>query len=350
MRIIRNRHFWLILALFTFCSVLHYACLIGNAGTVDPGFHFGLTRHTLERILFLVPIIYSAYIFKLTGGLATSFAALLVMLPRATLISPAPADAILETVGVVLVGVLVSLWSWTLVKEKGRTEAALAQLNSAQDNLRYYLQEITRAQEEERKRIARELHDVTAQTLYALNRQVDNFVRSNTNLPTANAAFLEDLGKQIKEVLQDVQRFGQDLRPPMLDDLGLLAALRWLVSELKEQHGIKADLEVLGTERRFTPETELILFRIVQEAMRNIGRHSRATKAEATIEFGDGRTRVSITDNGVGFRLPGNLEDLSRAGKLGLIGMQERMRLLDGSVRIESKPGKGTTVMAEIPI
>jgi len=219
-----------------------------------------------------------------------------------------------------------------------------------QDNLRYYLQEITRAQEEERKRIARELHDVTAQALYALNRQADNFVRSNPNLPADNAAFLEDLSKQIKGVLQDVRRFSQDLRPPMLDDLGLLAALRWLVSELKEQHGIETDLEVLGTERRFTPETELVLFRIVQEAMRNIGRHSQASKAEATIEFGDGRIRVSITDNGVGFHLPESLEDLSRAGKLGLIGIQERMRLLDGSIKIESEPGKGTTVMVEIPI
>ena len=219
-----------------------------------------------------------------------------------------------------------------------------------QDNLCYYLREITRAQEEERKRIARELHDVTAQALYALNRQVDNFVRSNTNLSADNAAFLEDLDKQIKGVLQDVRRFGQDLRPPMLDDLGLLAALRWLVSELKEQHGIEADLRVLGTERRFSPETELVLFRIIQEAMRNIGRHSQASKAEATIEFGDGRIRVSIKDNGVGFHLPESLEDLSRAGKLGLIGMQERMRLLDGSLRIKSKPGRGTTVMVEIPI
>lgn len=219
-----------------------------------------------------------------------------------------------------------------------------------QDNLRYYLQEITRAQEEERKRIARELHDVTAQALYALNRRVDNFARGNTNLPTDNAAFLESLGKQIKEVLQDVRRFGQDLRPPMLDDLGLLAALRWQVSELKEQHGIEADLKVLGIERRFTPETELLLFRIVQEAMRNIGRHSQASKAEATIEFGDGRIRMSITDNGVGFHPPESLEDLSRAGKLGLIGMQERMRLLNGSIKIESEPGKGTTVMVEIPI
>ncbi len=350
MRIIRSRHFWLILALFIFCSVLHYAELMGIVGTTEPSFHFGLTRHTLDRILFLLPIIYCTYVFGLTGGLGTSFTALLVMLPRAILISPAPTDAIVEIVGVILVGVLVSLWSWTLVKEKGKTEAALAQLNSAQNNLRYYLQQITRAQEEERKRIARELHDDTAQALYALTRQVDNFVRANTNLPADNVSFLEDLGKQISKVLQDLRRFSQDLRPPMLDDLGLLATLRWLVSESREQCGIKVDLKVVGAERRLSPEAEFTLFRIVQEAVRNIERHSQALKAEVKVEFGEGKTRVSVSDNGKGFKLSGSLVDLVRTGKLGLAGMEERVRLLNGSIKIESEPGKGTTVMIEIPI
>ena len=139
MRIIRNRHFWLILVLFAFCSVFHYAELIGIVGTTEPSFHFGLTRHALDRILFLLPIIYSTHVFGLTGGLATSFAALLVMLPRATLISPAPTDAILETVGVILVGTLASLWSWTLARAKEKTEAALAQLKSAHDILQHYV-------------------------------------------------------------------------------------------------------------------------------------------------------------------------------------------------------------------
>jgi signal transduction histidine kinase len=219
-----------------------------------------------------------------------------------------------------------------------------------QDSLRHYLQEITRAQEQERKRIARELHDDTAQALYAVNRQVDNFVRSNTNLPPDNVAFLRDLNKQIKEILKDVRRFGQDLRPPMLDDLGLLATLRWLLSELKEQSGIETDLRVVGTERRLPPETEFTLFRIVQEALRNIEKHAETPRAEVEVEFGEGKTRISVSDDGKGFRLSGSLVDLARMGKLGLAGMEERARLLNGSLRIESEPSKGTTVVIEAPV
>ncbi|MBA7616240.1 Signal transduction histidine-protein kinase/phosphatase DegS [subsurface metagenome] len=179
---------------------------------------------------------------------------------------------------------------------------------------------------------------------------MDNFVRGNTKLPGDSAAFLRDLNEQLREVLQDVRRFGQDLRPPMLDDLGLLATLRWLVSELKEQHGIETDLRVLGIERRLSPEAEFTLFRIVQEALRNIEKHAETSKAEVEIEFGQGKTRISVSDNGKGFELSGSFVDLARAGKLGLAGMEERTRLLGGSMRIESEPGKGTTVIVEVPI
>ena len=136
----------------------------------------------------------------------------------------------------------------------------------------------------------------------------------------------------------------------MLDDLGLLATLRWLTDELNEHCGIEADLRVLGTERRLEPHIELMLFRIVQEAFRNIERHAEASKVEAEIEFGEGKIRVFISDNGKGFELKGDLGDLPRTGKLGLAGMQERVRLVGGSLRIQTEPNKGTTVVIEVPI
>ncbi len=219
-----------------------------------------------------------------------------------------------------------------------------------QDSLRYYLSQITKVQEEERKRIARDLHDDTSQALYALSRQVDNFTRDNAALTPEQATFLKELRQQLNNTLEGIHRFTQELRPPMLDDLGLSAALRWQVSDLEKRSGIEAELTVSGIERRCSAEVELMIFRIVQEALRNVEKHAQASRVEVMIEFGKGKTKVSIYDNGKGFDLSGSLADLPRAGKLGLAGMEERVRLLNGTMKIESEPGKGTRVVIEVPI
>jgi len=218
-----------------------------------------------------------------------------------------------------------------------------------QESLRYYLDQITRAQEEERKRIARELHDDTAQSLYALSRQVDNFMRSNSQLLPGDASFLKELRGQIGDILQGIRSFSQDLRPPILDDLGLLPALGWLVSDVERRCEIQTNLVVFGDEQRFPPEVELTLFRIVQEALRNVEKHAQATRAEVTINFGADKTQLSISDNGEGFQLSEEMGDLPRQGKLGLAGIQERARLLGASLRIHSESAQGTTVNIEVP-
>ena len=219
-----------------------------------------------------------------------------------------------------------------------------------QDSLRHYLSQITKVQEEERKRIARDLHDDTSQVLYALSRQVDNFTRDNVALTPKHATFLKELRQQLNNTLEGIRRFTQELRPPMLDDLGLSAALRWQVSDLEKRSGVEAELTVSGIERRCSAEVELIIFRIVQEALRNVEKHAQASRVEVAIEFDEGKTKVSICDNGKGFDLRGSLADLPRTGKLGLAGMEERVRLLNGTLKIESKPGKGTRVMIAVPI
>ncbi len=218
-----------------------------------------------------------------------------------------------------------------------------------QDSLRYHLSQITKAQEEERKRISRDLHDDSSQALYALSRQVDNFTRDNADLAADTASFLKKLRQQLNNTLEGIRRFAQELRPPMLDDLGLLATLRWELGELEGRSGMKADLVVVGSERRFSTEVELIIFRILQEALRNVEKHAQASKVGVNIEFGEGKTKVSISDNGKGFDLEGSLAELPRAGKLGLTGMEERVRLLSGSMKIESELGKGTKVTVELP-
>jgi PAS domain S-box-containing protein len=217
------------------------------------------------------------------------------------------------------------------------------------ENMRFYVQQVVRAQEEERKRIARELHDDTVQVLGSLSREVDNFMRKKTHLLPDEVAFLRYLRQQLNRGLESVHRFSHNLRPSTLDDLGLLPALRSLVNEMKQHDRIDAELRVLGSEGRFTPEVDLLLFRIVQEALSNIRRHAQASRAWVVVEFAEGKTRLTIGDNGQGLELPGRVEDLPRSGKLGLAGIQERARLLGGTLELRSTPGKGTTLVVEIP-
>jgi PAS domain S-box-containing protein len=218
-----------------------------------------------------------------------------------------------------------------------------------EENLRFYLQQVTKAQEEERKRIARELHDDTAQALVVLSRQLDSFISAGQH-PMQDIIALEKLREQIDSILEGVRRFSQDLRPSILDDLGLLPALEWLASDLTDHFGISIGVAVLGSERRFSSEVELLLFRIAQEALRNVWRHSQASRAWVTVEFNEGKTVLTIRDNGKGFELPKRVSDLASAGKLGLAGMEERARLLGGRLTLRSELGRGTTITVEVPI
>ncbi len=214
------------------------------------------------------------------------------------------------------------------------------------DNLRYYLEQITRAQEEERKRVARELHDSTLQTLIAMMHQLE-YMLDKANMPIKEAKALWGFHEQLRDVVHEVRRFSRDLRPSILDDLGLLPALEWLTQELKNNYAIESGLAVTGEQRRLSPEAELLLFRIVQEALSNVVKHAAATRVEVHLDYGPGRVKVDIMDNGKGFTVPEQPGDLPRIGKLGLAGLQERAQLLGGTLTLKSEPGKGTTVSVE---
>ncbi|MBN1375080.1 MAG: PAS domain S-box protein [Dehalococcoidia bacterium] len=219
-----------------------------------------------------------------------------------------------------------------------------------QKNLRFYLNQITRAQEEERKRIARELHDDTAQALFALSRLMDNFIRDNIGLSQQQKAVLNDIRQRLGVTLQGIRRFSQDLRPSIIDDLGLLPAVKWLVKQKSEESGIDISLTIGGKEQRLIPEMELIIFRVIQEALNNMIKHACASKADVIIEFADSGVTASIYDNGKGFELPETVGDLSHMGKLGLVGMQERISLINGSLVIKTEKDRGTLVTVNVPI
>ena len=217
-----------------------------------------------------------------------------------------------------------------------------------QQNMEFYISEITQAQEEERKRIARELHDETAQGLAALALQIETIMRHVQKVPNEALEQLEQLMEKTESLMEGVRRFSHELRPGLLDHLGLVPALDWLTTETKVSYGIDASIDIIGAERRLSPEIELVLFRIGQEALNNARHHSEATRVVVEIEFGAEKVRLCVTDNGKGFELPKMLGDFAARRKLGILGMQERARIIGGSFLLQSEAGSGTTVSVEV--
>ena len=228
-----------------------------------------------------------------------------------------------------------------------RQQEVAGQLGKMQENLRFYLQQVTKAQEEERKRISHELHDETIQALVVLSRRLDTLASDKKGLPEEHRHNLEEIWQQTNDVIREVRRLSQDLRPAALDRLGLVPALEWLASEATEYSGIRTDVSVLGNIKRLPGEVELVLFRITQEALRNVWRHSSASTAKIKAEFEEDKVRITVSDNGRGFRIPERMVDYARDGKLGLAGMQERAQLIGGTLKVSSQEGKGTDVVIE---
>jgi len=505
-RAARKRSFWILASMLAGLALLHY---FAPQALLFPAALFPLQRHAVERIIFLLPIAGASFAFGQTGGLIALGLSVLIMLPRAFLVSAYPADALLEVIAVALVGCFITWMIETQEREKRLRQKAVSRLRAinavmaivsqsleserilngaldkvlevsgaqaglaflvnklnnelvltacrgqaaepageiarikigegpcgqvaqsgellvAQDstpapcltrlamqheglraqvilplksrnqiqgvlaiatrparlflpeelellmaigseigvaienarlceNMRFYIQRITRAQEDERKRIARDLHDDTIQTLVALSRQLDvltTLAREGDARASFNQAavqHIQELRKMIDDAIQGVRRFSQGLRPSMLDDLGLLPTLEALAADVTDRDGIAVELRTSGTKRRLAPDAELGLFRISQEALNNVKKHSRATQVVITVEFSDNAVQLTVQDNGRGFTPPLSAEDGAASGKLGLMGMRERARLLGGTLAIRSEPGRGATLVVNVP-
>lgn len=206
------------------------------------------------------------------------------------------------------------------------------------------LRKVITAQEEERKRIARELHDETSQALAALVLALE----------TASLAKLPERVHNLKalavKTLDGLHRIIFDLRPALLDDLGLQSAIRWYTEGHLEPLGFKIHFNVTGQERRLPSEMETTLFRVVQEAITNVAKHSEGENVTINLQFGPRMVAVTIEDDGKGFDLEKVVGSSAIGLGLGVLGMKERVTLLDGTFRIESRPGEGTRVYVEIPL
>lgn len=213
---------------------------------------------------------------------------------------------------------------------------------------------VLRALEEERKRIARELHDETSQSLTNLVIRLEMLMESvdEANGDAGRAQLRQDLGRlrdMATMALAETRRLTFDLRPTILDDLGLVPAIRWLLKNKLEPFGVRADLEVTGFEGRLPDDVETTLFRMVQEALSNVIRHAAATKVRVVLKEGREGLSASVEDNGVGFDVRSIKPNDPHGRGLGLFGMRERVELVGGTLEVDSVPGRGTRVLARIP-
>jgi two-component system sensor histidine kinase DegS len=218
-----------------------------------------------------------------------------------------------------------------------------------QEDLRVFTTGILRAHEEERRRLAHELHDDTIQELILLCRQLDTVERVCGTLPGEAATALGEARASAERLVRSLREFAHALRPSILDDLGLVASLRQLVQETGRRAGLRGRVHVVGIPRRLPAPVELGLFRIAQEAVRNVERHAQASRVVVRLSFARDEVRLDVTDDGRGFTVPTD-GDLAARRHLGLIGVRERAQLLGGTVDVRSAPGRGTTLSARIPV
>lgn len=246
----------------------------------------------------------------------------------------AKAESLMSQIGVVL-GYL-----------QGDIARMTLELESAKDGHLFGLR-IIEAQEEERKRVAREIHDGPAQSManVVLRAELADRMMSQGNIEQAKVE-LRDLKSLVRSSLSDVRRIIYDLRPMALDDLGLVPALRRFIEAYGDSKEFEIDFRIFGLEERLPSSMEVAIYRLVQESINNISKHAKAKHVTVHLEFKPLKILIKIVDDGIGFAEA----ELKKDSRFGLMGMRERVKLLDGEIQIISAPNQGTKILIEIPL
>ncbi len=228
-----------------------------------------------------------------------------------------------------------------------RKEAEAA-LRASRQQLRLLSARVLSAQETERRRVAHELHDELGQSLTAIKINLQSQSLVDGEMPTQ--PYAENI-RIVEQALKHVRQLALALRPSMLDDLGLVSALRWLTDQVSQRQKLQVQLKVSNTVGRLPPDTETAVFRIVQEALTNVERHARADTVQVSVDIDDDDVfMVCIIDNGCGFDVGAMFAHASAGASMGVLGMDERATLIGGSLHIASSPGVGTTVTLRCPL
>ncbi len=225
--------------------------------------------------------------------------------------------------------------------------AMLEQLERDAEEMQQLSRQILLAQEDERRRLARELHDEAAQALTSLLVHLRLLERAHN--PAEAQKRVQELRELTAHALEDVRRVALDLRPTILDDLGLGSALEWRIDEFNKHDAMQATIAIRGLEERLPGEVALALYRVAQEALSNAGRHAQASHVQVVLSRQPSAVTLEICDDGIGFDPNAPSAENGRHG-LGLLGMRERMRMIGGELTIVSAPGQGTLVRGQAPL
>ena len=235
------------------------------------------------------------------------------------------------------------------IRELGKAfNQMVDQLREYRSDIQSYVVSILNTQEQERKRVARELHDDTAQALVVLGRRIEIVQEHTMNAELSDE--LEAVRDMVDDSLQSVRRFTRDLRPPLLEELGLPRTLEILGDRLDREETFRVNVYIMGEIRPLLPEMELGLYRLAQESLSNVRRHANASVVEVNFWYEPDQVILEVSDDGIGFEVPADQSELMRSGRLGLMGIHERARLFGGSAQISSQVGRGTTVRVGIPL
>jgi signal transduction histidine kinase len=222
-------------------------------------------------------------------------------------------------------------------------------VQASQQSLHGYIGAITAAQEDERRRLARELHDDTIQALIALKQRVQLTQLAEPRTAPESSA-LQEIASLTEQTIDNLRRLTRALRPIYLEDLGLVTALEMLARETGQALNIPVEFQRQGLEKRLDPAIELALYRMVQEAFNNIARHAGASRASLNIHFSAQIITIEIADNGKGFDVPKSPSEFAPSGHFGLLGLYERAELIGAALEIRSAPNQGTRLNIKLPI
>ena len=235
----------------------------------------------------------------------------------------------------------------TDVTERKQAQEQLKISHAQLRSLSAYLESV---REDEKRHIARDLHDETSQLLASLHIHLEAAIGSLPEGAKKSEILLRKAQTLSTTILDEIHKLIYELRPADLDELGLVPALRSLIETSLKETGIKVSMRTSGKLRRLPPQVEIALFRVVQEALNNIVKHARAHKIKIVLNFGSESLKITIEDDGIGF----NVQDVVISGTkprgLGLLGMKERMGLISGALNIKSTPGSGTEITVEAPV